>query len=152
MNPARINKANYLAKVEMAGPDDCWIWTGAVVTNGYGTFTVANRTYNASHVALTLDGRERPDPPNHFALHGDCSNPRCVNPRHLRWGSQRENIGDVHRLARQAKNLPPPKLTDDDVRAIRTDPRTSPHVAKDYGVTPSQIRHIRRGVSRSDVK
>lgn len=150
IDPSRIKAENFWNKVRKAGPDECWVWTGALVKNGYGTFTIDDRTYNASHVALALDGRPRfiaEDGRPAVALHGDCSHTSCVNPAHLRWGTQKENIADKYRLGRAANNLPDSriKLTAEQVKAIRDDPRTSPHVAKDYGITPSHVRYIRRG-------
>jgi len=149
--PTDVNFANFWAKVEIGDPEDCWIWTGAKV-NGYGTFTVNNRTFLAHHVSLILTGRPRPDEPRHMGLHGRCSNPMCVNPAHLRWGSQQENIADKYRLGRNddrsGENSPVCKITDEQVAAIRSDNRPSTHVAPEYGVTPSHIRHIRRGVTR----
>lgn len=145
---SRIKANLFWAKVDIQGPDDCWLWKGATVKNLYGTFTVDDRTHNATHVSLTLDGRPRfiaEDGRPAAALHGDCSNPSCVNPKHLRWGTQKENIADKLRLGREGVPGAKPKLTVDQVRAIIADPRTSPHVAKDYGITPSHVRYIRRG-------
>lgn len=142
-----INTVNFWRKVDRRGPDECWSWLGAKVKNSYGTFTVGNRTFNASHVALTLDGRERPDPPRHVACHGDCSDPGCVNPAHLRWGTQKENIADVHRLGHQAprhgENSGHARITEDDVRAIRASPLTNKALAKAYALTASNVSAIR---------
>lgn len=155
IDPSRIRTHLFWAKVDKLGPDDCWLWTGAKLSTGYGTFTIDDRTYNATHVALTLDGREREvgeDGRPWNVLHGDCSNPSCVNPAHLRWGTQKENIADKRRLGRFGLTGPKPKISDEQVAAIRADPRTSPHVAKDYGITPSHVRHIRRGVTRTRLR
>jgi hypothetical protein len=72
--------------------DDCWNWTGLFQTNGYPSLSRGRRNYVATHISLELDGRPRP--PGMYALH-TCDNPVCTNPRHLWWGTQRDNIRDA---------------------------------------------------------
>ncbi|WP_257556500.1 hypothetical protein [Sphingobium sp. CFD-2] len=92
---------DFWSKVDRKGDDECWLWTGAKNDGGYGTLS----TRKASHVSLEIDGRPRP--PKAFALHS-CDNPPCVNPKHLRWGSNKENMRDMvkrrrhHAMRREA--------------------------------------------------
>lgn len=141
------NIKNFWAKVTKAGPDDCWLWTGGLSGDGYPAFGVGGRQFPGSHVALTLDGRPRPQPPFHHALHGDCSNPLCVNPAHLRWGSNDENVEDKTRLKRtnprRGERSPLAKLSEADVRYIREAPRTGRELAKAFKVSPATISLIR---------
>lgn len=134
--------------------DECWIW-GASCHGGSGYAIVliphalrdGANYIKGSHVSLILDGRPRPDKPNHYALHGDCSDPKCVNPKHLRWGSQAENMLDRKRLKRGANNRgilsARSVLTFDDLAAIWVDPRRYRFIAADYGVSDSVISHIK---------
>lgn len=78
----------------------CWLWTGSVSRTGYGQLRSNHSLEFASHVALDLAGRPRP--PGLSALH-DCDNTYCVNPGHLRWGTQKENAADM--MARNRANL-----------------------------------------------
>lgn len=68
----------------------CWIWPFGKDSAGYPQLHPGRATYES----LILDGHPRPDPPNHFCLHS-CDQPSCVNPSHLRWGSNRENVKDM---------------------------------------------------------
>jgi hypothetical protein len=94
-----------------------------------------------------LDGR---DPGGMVVLH-TCDNPQCVNPSHLRVGSQAENVADMHAKGRgnvgsvngQAK------LNEHDVELIkvwlRLGLRQKP-IAAYYGVSKGTLTNIARGV------
>jgi len=80
--------------------DSCWLWTGAIQDKGYGRFVdddgnhvSAHRfSYKLHHGSIDSDL---------FALHS-CDVPRCVNPEHLRLGTQRQNIRDMMSRGRHA--------------------------------------------------
>ncbi len=77
------------AKVELAGPDDCWNWLACVDKCGYGRFRFspqkngfAHRFAYESYVGPIPEGLE----PDHL-----CRNPACVNPAHLEMVTHQEN-------------------------------------------------------------
>jgi hypothetical protein len=144
------NIHNYWRKVEVRGPDECWPWVGEWQTvDGYGRMGVDGKNIRATHIALVLSGRPKPDHPRDCALHGDCSDPRCVNPRHLRWGTRQENMGDKVRLGRQFRPKGElhkgAKLNDDAVREIRRSPMKQQDLADKFGVSRVVINGIKRG-------
>lgn len=136
--------------------DECWLWS-ASCHGGSGYAIVvkpakerAKRGANyirASHVSLEISGKPRPDAPGNQALHGDCSNPQCVNPNHLRWGTLRENMADKIRLGRH--NMPRgeghyrTKFSLSDIEAILLDSRRQDDIAADFGVCRATISHIK---------
>lgn len=70
----------------------CWEWQGARFEHGYGAWKLKQKMLKAHRVALQMC---RPIPfDGAFALHS-CDNPPCVNPKHLRWGTARDNMHDV---------------------------------------------------------
>ena len=72
--------------------DNCWNWTGAVSTRGYGVIGVtAHRTDYAHRVSYRLAGGVLPSD-RRFTLDHLCRNSLCVNPGHLELVAQRENI------------------------------------------------------------
>lgn len=138
---------NYWRKVQKFGENECWIWIGGTPSDGYGAFTVNGRQHVATHIALVLDGKPRPDAPYDLALHGDCSNPACVNPRHLRWGNAHANAQDRMRLDRnnfaRGEQSGSNKLTEEQVRYIRTCGKTGVALAKELGVSTATISLVK---------
>lgn len=123
-------------------PDDCWDWSGEVAKDGYARFRVDGKAHRASRSAWLL--MYGPIPDGLFVLH-DCDNGRCANPKHLRLGTQAENIHD----SLQRKRRPTgeahawSKLTARQVRAIRHSTQSPSDLSRQYGVSPKQIRNIR---------
>lgn len=139
----------------------CWLWTGYADPHGYGQLRKDGRLIAATHISLEFFGRPRPDA-LHFACH-HCDTPPCVNPAHLFWGTHRDNVADAMRKGRmnltglalgrrantpeaqiKGERHPFSKLTEDQVRAIRSDARGCQRLAREYGVTPTTIKAIRK--------
>lgn len=82
-----------------ANPEKCWEWQGAKISTGYGNYVYLGRNWLAHRLAwLLMKGSE----PTRFLLHS-CDNPKCVNPNHLREGSQKENLQEMAAKGRQWK-------------------------------------------------
>lgn len=122
----------------------CWLWNGEIGISGYGRFTTEGKKLRAHRFAYTA--YKGPIPQGMLVLHS-CDNPRCVNPDHLRVGTNVDNTRDKRDRNRfnapkgEASNLS--KLSEQDVVQIRSDTRIAREVARDFGVTRSAIQSVR---------
>lgn len=129
----------------------CWIWMKATQRGGSygvlrdrgGTCRAHRRAYEVANNCSVL---------SHVDVCHRCDNRLCVNPDHLFLGSRLENMRDCiskgrfkHLPVLAGDRSPHAKLSADDVRAIRSDSRSSRALAVVYGVNRSTIGFIRAG-------
>lgn len=133
----------------------CWLWTAHRAKNGYGVMTVGKRPHaapmGAHRISWTL--HHGPIPDGMLVCHR-CDVKHCVNPDHLFLGTAADNLRDMVEKGRSARGVKhsQAKLTDDEVRAIRRDPRILREVADDYGMSMSMISYIRTGQNWSHLQ
>ena len=110
----------------------CWLWTMGVNPAGYGIIDqkLAHRVSYEAFIG--------PIPKGSCVLH-NCDNPPCVNPRHLRLGTQTDNMQDVKDRRRFASKLSP-----EQVIAIRDSGLTPSLLAENFNVCIETVRRIRR--------
>lgn len=139
-------------KVQIAGPDECWLWTGKSRTGrpGYAKYAAfrltETKTVRAHRFMWELGAG--PIPAGLCVCHS-CDNRLCVNPAHLFLGTHADNIRDRdakgrHRAPKGTENGHA-KLTDEVVRAILTSTDSQRAIAARFGVNQSQVSRIRRG-------
>jgi hypothetical protein len=81
MPPRPISRADlFWPKVDVAEPDECWLWKGTRTARGYGGFWDGERMVGAHRFAYELLVGPIPDG---LQLDHLCRNPPCVNPAHL---------------------------------------------------------------------
>lgn len=121
----------------------CQIWTYGVNKAGYGRLGVDNKVFLAHRLSYELAYGEIPK--GMLVCH-KCDTPACINPTHLFLGTNNDNMQDKVKKGRQLRGEKSPVsiLTDEQVIAIRLDKRKQSDIAKDYGVSKSQIGLIHR--------
>lgn len=80
---------------------DCWIWSAAIDTCGYGIIGLNSKTIHAHRMSWMLKN-DKVIPDGMCVCH-TCDNPPCVNPDHLFLGSHRDNRDDAIRKGRWPK-------------------------------------------------
>ncbi len=138
-------EAKFWAQVNLRSK--CWLWCGPLGWNGYGVFfgRVGEQTaWSAHRYSWAL--HNGPIPKGLCVCH-TCDNRFCVNPDHLFLGTQLENIADRDKKGRQAvgERIGRSKLSEHEVRLIRSDGRTHSEIATDYGVVGRTVGNIKSG-------
>tara|TARA_R110000822_G_scaffold7657_1_gene31260 strand:- start:667 stop:1098 length:432 start_codon:yes stop_codon:yes gene_type:complete len=102
-NLSNKERIEYHGWTEVSSPDSdkpCWIWNGPMANLGYGCIRAVNgkieKAHRVSYMAFVGPIHE-----NNMILHS-CDNRACVNPSHLRQGSQSENMKDMWARNRRA--------------------------------------------------
>lgn len=123
-------------------PDEngCWLWIGGKSRNRsnlrYGSFNGmrAHRLIYEWVVGFIPDGM--------VILH-TCDVPHCVNPNHLRLGTQADNVRDMIEKGRKVtktQKLNPEAVSD--IRRRYQQGETQAVIAKDYNIHSSQVSKI----------
>lgn len=88
-NTFTINDLLPAIKINESG---CWIWQRHVGKSGYAEAGVNGKKLRVHRIVAEI--AYGPAPEGHFALHS-CDVKICVNPDHLRWGTQKDNMQDA---------------------------------------------------------
>jgi hypothetical protein len=89
---------NFHSKYVKGQPDECWEWKSATDRDGYGRYAGKPAHRITLHLKTGRMGAT--------ALHS-CDNRCCVNPQHLDWGTQGENMRQKAERGRAARNNKP---------------------------------------------
>lgn len=137
------------AKIQKAGPDDCWLWLAHRNPGGYGTIGSGGK-----HGTMLLAHRVAYEeavgqiPPGLHVLHR-CDNPPCCNPAHLWVGTDADNVADMQAKGRKRWKPSPgsknglAKLTEQQVLEIRAAPGPEVAIAARYKIAKSNVSFIR---------
>jgi hypothetical protein len=130
--------------------DNCWLWMGTTSLNRSRAGQLCGKFFasvgklrfwkaaNYSwylHNGVNLGGLH--------VLH-TCDNALCVNPDHLFLGTHQDNMDDKVAKGRQARGEGHgrARLTEDDIRAMRSSGLSESRVAKKWRISPSHAHRI----------
>jgi hypothetical protein len=89
---AKSLEERFWSKVDKRGPEECWPWTGAHLSNGYGSLGAVHgaNQRGAHRVAFFVAHGHWPSVARHT-----CDNKWCVNAAHIVDGSHLDNSRDA---------------------------------------------------------
>lgn len=132
---------------------DCWIWTGKRDGYGYGRIKIRGKQRQVHRIMFQLI--EGPIDEREILCHS-CDNRACVNPKHLRIGTHKDNATDRESRNRgvrvQGSDHPWAKLTEKKVLKIRASKVDPAKLATHYGVSVETIINIQQGKSWKHVE
>ena len=173
MRISRVGSVNerFAERYSVDKESGCWNWTATLNTDGYGVIAgeINGKRYApkgqqmlAHRVSWILF---RGEIPNSKAQHGTvvmhiCDNPRCVNPKHLKLGTQDNNVQDMISKGRQVVAVKPSGInhwksafkSQVDIDLICATVGDTKRLAEKFGVDVCTIKRIRlrNGVIRED--
>ena len=148
----RTAEERFWANVDKGDGAGCWLWTGYVSRNGYGSFSVGDRTISAHRYSWMLANGPIPtgDGLPACVCHR-CDVRHCVRPSHFFLGTNAENTQDRdakrrgHNSKQRGEANYNSKLTNDDVTSIRARCAAGElqrDVARSFGVGRSNLSDI----------
>ncbi len=145
--------------VDKKSNDECWHWTGQILSNGYGRISLGSKKDGAdgAHRVSWKLFNKKDIPDGMFVMH-KCDNPSCVNPHHLSIGTPKENTQDM--IAKGRKRVVSPKgegngkslLNEEKVRIIKASTLSHAALARELGVSPNCVRGVRTGRTWTHIK
>ncbi len=148
MGRPRTTEATFWSRVERAGPDECWPWTGGTRDGHYGSFKMGGVHGRTHRWAWSFTNGPIPD--GMHVLHS-CDRPLCCNPAHLHLGTHADNMRE---RTERGRNKPrtrasgSTKLTPeqaDDIRQRWAGGRTTGALAAEYGVSGQMVWRLGTG-------
>lgn len=122
---------------------DCWEFNGHKHDDGYGTMKVKGKTVKTHRLAYEC--WVGPIPEGASILHS-CDNPPCINPAHLRAGSQPENIEDmVSRSRQRAGRLHSAEMMAEVKRLYKTGRHAQADLEQRFGLSSGTVSRLMSG-------
>jgi hypothetical protein len=130
------NRLNSILARTTLTPSGCMEWQGAMTKRGYAKIKYGRETWCGHRLVKFLQTGLI----GAVALH-HCDNRKCVNPDHVSWGTQKENIRDMVMKGRCAlSKLTPPLVAE--IRHLYTTGLTQKQIATRFNVSQTNVSGI----------
>lgn len=135
------------ARVVIDPDTGCWMWRGFLMHGKYPVLGYAGKQHFARRLAY-IEYIGKPPAPGDLGV--TCGHSACIKPQHAIARTRSESITASPHTRRGARNNAPrgaahpwSKLSDDDVRTIRTSTEPRATVARRYGISINYVSAIR---------
>ena len=133
----------FVAMALASAKDECILWPYAKSHNGYGLSNMLEE--RRVHRAVCRQVHGEPPDARSVAMHS-CNVRECINPKHLSWGTQKQNVAQAREQGRMKwAGRKKGKLSDDDIRAIRRATEAASAIGARFGVSASYVWDIKQG-------
>jgi hypothetical protein len=133
----------------------CLLWLEGVNDHGYGRLRWDGR----AQLAHRLSWAAEHGPAGRLHVLHKCDNPGCINPKHLRLGTQADNNADMRSKGRSSDGRPRPsargesnghaKHSEEIMLAVKDAGGTYKEIARRYGVSKTSVGYVKRGIQWS---
>ena len=113
---------------------------------GYGSLQWEGKTVNAHSKLCELVYGPKPISSERIEAMHSCGARACINPKHLRWGTSKENKVDAlkHGTRARGERVGGAVLTREQIQQILVSSEPSTKLGPLFGVAPVTIRHARQ--------
>ena len=128
-----------LGKSQPVTESGCWIWEGYHAKTGYGMYrTRDGKNWLAHRFVFNIVNKFLPK----IVMH-TCDNRCCVNPDHLKAGTQKKNLQDMVDRGRGGSTMFKQKIPDHIKKEIFEAKGKQVDIAKKYGVGATLVSRIK---------
>jgi len=142
----------FWSKVDKKSENECWNWLAGIKTKGgYGGFYInqIKNTASCHKISFILEHNfDWEDLTKGIVVRHSCNNPQCVNPKHLKLGTCKDNSQDMVKAGNSMAGIKnrKSKLNNKEVKEIRkkwiTGKYTQRQLADQHNMTDSSISAI----------
>jgi HNH endonuclease len=138
---------DFAAQALAADTDDCIVWPFTKDPRGYGWISVGSS--NSKWVHRWVCEQAHGAPQGRMDAAHNCGNHSCINPRHLRWATRKDNEADklLHGTQSRGERHGNHRLTEAEVKEIYAlrGVVSGVEIAARYGVHKQTIYDIHTG-------
>lgn len=129
--------------IDVKSDNECWEFLGFKNNDGYGKIGISNnKTESAHRVIYRL---YKGDIPKDKVIMHTCDNPSCCNPKHLKIGTQNDNIQDMVNKSRNITRVGirmPKELVEDIKNNYKGQRGFKIQMAIKYNCSPSTVTNL----------
>lgn len=142
--PKVIDTAYFASRSKKNDATGCIEWTRHISDTGYGTLKYKQKQWTAHRFFWQFQNGKIP---HGMIVCHKCDNRKCINPEHLFLGTTQDNVTDKMNKGRFVASIGErsglSKLTELQVRQILEDTRPQTKIAKDFGISQSNVSIIK---------